>query len=68
MSSGQCPVRPGFTMMDPEFVADPYLQCPALMEQPVFYTPDLDEWGWFDHAITLGAPTDTAGRLHLGCG
>jgi cytochrome P450 len=44
MSSGRCPVDHGFTMMDPTFVDDPYAQCPALLEQPVFYAPDLDAY------------------------
>jgi cytochrome P450 len=42
--SGQCPVNHGFSMMDPEFVADPYAQCPELLQQPVFYAPDLDAY------------------------
>jgi cytochrome P450 len=42
--SGKCPVNHDFTMMDPDFVADPYAQCPALLEQPVFYAPELDAY------------------------
>jgi cytochrome P450 len=42
--SGKCPVNHGFSMMDPEFVADPYAQCPELLENPVFYAPDLDAY------------------------
>jgi cytochrome P450 len=41
---GSCPINHGFTMMDPEFVADPYAQCPELLESPVFYAPDLDAY------------------------
>jgi cytochrome P450 len=42
--SGKCPVNHGFTMMDPDFVQDPYAQCPALLEQPVFFAPELDAY------------------------
>jgi cytochrome P450 len=40
--SGKCPVDHSFTMMDSEFLDDPYAQCPALLERPVFYAPELD--------------------------
>jgi cytochrome P450 len=42
--TGQCPVRPDFKMLESPFLDDPYTQCPALQEQPVFYSPDLDSY------------------------
>jgi hypothetical protein len=42
--TGQCPVRPDFKMLEPPFLDDPYAQCSALQEQPVFYAPDIDSF------------------------
>ena len=42
--SAQCPVNHGFSMMDSEFLEDPYSQCPALLATPVFYAPELDAY------------------------
>lgn len=42
--SGQCPVMHDFSMMDDQFVQDPYRHCPALLEQPVHFAPDLNAY------------------------
>ncbi|CAB4925037.1 unannotated protein [freshwater metagenome] len=42
MDAAGCPAHAGFTMMDPEFLADPYAVFQGLRDDPVFYAPDLD--------------------------
>jgi Cytochrome P450 len=42
--SGQCPVLHDFSMMDEEFVKDPYVISPILRQHPVYYAPELDAY------------------------
>jgi cytochrome P450 len=39
-----CPVHASFTMMDAEFLADPYAVFRDLREQPVFFAPELNAY------------------------
>ena len=39
-----CPVKHGFTMMDEDFLDDPYAVFGAVREDRVFYAPDLDAY------------------------
>jgi len=42
--TGVCPVKHGFTMMDEQFLDNPYEQYKDMRADRVFYTPDLDAY------------------------